>query len=335
MKYSLIFLIFCCFEFVCVAQNPQKDPHWTSDICSDFSFFDGSVWRKEHFYREEGTFSEDIAFIDSSNIYINEYGKLVLTVNNDTTWHDGPCFYNDSGRHEYSSSSMISNSTYGFGYFEIYANLPIGTGLWPAFWLWNQNDNLWYQEIDIFEAFGYTDSVHVNVHWDLNDVKKGNDYQFQINYNTGYHWYGMEWDANCITWYLDRKIVRRIKNKHEDVSFTNPMYIIINLALTPHTYHFNPITNMTPFPSHMCVDSINVCHLTYDRNSIVTDILDFSNFQYSVRKSITLTGNTTIPTDSDITLRAIDYVELTNGFSFPLGSELYVDINDDTPSLSW
>lgn len=85
----------------------------------------------------------------------------------------------------------------------------------------------------------------------------------------------------------------------------------------------------------MCVDSINVCHLTYDRNSIVTDILDFSNFQYSVRKSITLTGNTTIPTDSDITLRAIDYVELTNGFSFPLGSELYVDINDDTPSLSW
>ena len=44
------------------------------------------------------------------------------------------------------------------------------------------------------------------------------------------------------------------------------------------------------------------------------------------KKSISLNGTTTIPANANITLRAINYIELQPGFSIDTGRELYLDI---------
>ena len=47
---------------------------------------------------------------------------------------------------------LVSSKEYfGYGTFEIYAKLPKGKGLWPAFWLYDHNE--WPPEIDIFEGY--------------------------------------------------------------------------------------------------------------------------------------------------------------------------------------
>jgi hypothetical protein len=50
----------------------------------------------------------------------------------------------------------------------------------------------------------------------------------------------------------------------------------------------------------------------------------------AVQKSITLSGATTIPAGSNISLRATDFIELKAGFEVPTGRELYLDV---TPCL--
>jgi len=54
----------------------------------------------------------------------------------------------------YGVGLIISENSFGYGYYEIEAKLPEGSALWPAIWL--SAENSWPPEIDIME--GYTDN---------------------------------------------------------------------------------------------------------------------------------------------------------------------------------
>jgi hypothetical protein len=77
----------------------------------------------------------------------------------------------------------------------------------------------------------------------------------------------------------------------------------------------------------MYVDYVKVYSLKYDCNTpvIINSFTDFINYDYKVKKSITLSGNITMPSNSNICLRATDYIELLPGFEVTLGAELYLD----------
>ncbi len=88
---------------------------------------------------------------------------------------------------------------------------------------------------------------------------------------------------------------------------------------------FHPPTD-EPFTAEMLVDYVKVYSLKCD-GQIVVEIQSFSSYNNLVKKSITMSNLTTIPANSNISLRATDFIELKLGFEVPTGRELYLDVS--------
>jgi beta-glucanase (GH16 family) len=117
------------------------------------------------------------------------------------------------------------------GYFEIRARIPVGTGVWPAFWLL-ANDGGWPPELDIMEGRGEEPgAVVMTTHWRHPDTQKIESCEENFTVPTApgeFHDYGALWERDRITYFIDRKPVADIR---VPVGFDDPMYMIINLAM--------------------------------------------------------------------------------------------------------
>ncbi len=109
-----------------------------------------------------------------------------------------------------------------YGYLEMRACIPYRHGAWPGFWMQSKSPFAkasWFSEIDIFEIFSSQRKAVCNIHkWGKNpdgswchtsyDGEEGNDtraYFFKNyeNLNNEYHVYGMGWDENFFSFYID------------------------------------------------------------------------------------------------------------------------------------
>ena len=54
--------------------------------------------------------------------------------------------------------------------------------------------------------------------------------------------------------------------------------------------------------------------------------LNFNTYNYAVKKSISLSGVSSLSLGQNVFLRATDFIELKAGFEVPLGAELYLDV---------
>lgn len=122
-----------------------------------------------------------------------------------------------------------------YGFFEIEARLPIGKGVWPAFWLLSHSGSA-RPEIDIMEAYpgggpssGWSDA---NLHPTMYAVAVWRDKGGQIAFNkirtpdlsAGFHQYGVKWEPGAITFYFDGKAVATTKAR-----LATPMVILLDL----------------------------------------------------------------------------------------------------------
>jgi len=341
MKRQLIIMVLAGLFVVPVyGQHPPLDKNWEVVFQDDFNTFNTDRWLIANNFDHYGG---EAQVYRTQNVYINN-GKLILE-----TKEEPYCCPPDSNLecerqnmtgecYQYTSGWIESRVRYKYGYFEIYAKLPGSDGYWPAFWLHGQGVDLltnecWYNEIDVFEISGcITDTFDIGYHCDYGcpgEPKGGETTGGKIacNYASDYHWYGIEWDRDKITWYVDRKSVRRRNNINElkDIGIWNAIRIIINTALQSPTEDC-PITSNSIFPNYMYVDTVNVYRLKCDGKPVV-EIPDYNTFKYGVKKSISLSGVSSLSTGEDVSLRATDFIELTNGFEVPLGAELYLDVN--------
>ena len=105
----------------------------------------------------------------------------------------------------------------------------------------------------------------------------------------------------------------------------DPVRLIMNIAvakgkgLQPETSPY--------FEEKMLVDYVKVYGLKCDKHTTINEIPDFSSYDYKVKKSITLGSGTTIPTGTDISLRANNFIELRPGFEVPSDGRLYLDVS--------
>lgn len=322
-------------------QQPSKDMRgWTVLFEDDMTSLNTNLWYKDNYGTHGDGTNEEPQIYMQENV-TNTNGKLILTAQKVTLSiphpNSGSCLYGN--QHQYTSGQICSNSTYQYGYYEIYAKLPAGQGVWPAFWFW-QNDNNpanpWYNEIDIFEGDGVlTDRLSTNLYWNFT-LPLYNPYNCEkkehfCNYSQGYHWYGIKWNKNRIMWYFDRQCVREVFNTCGGYGIQHPLNIIINLALRPPEWEHG-ISSNTPNTCYMYVDQVNAYQLDCsDKNVVITlnDPINFSTYNWKTKKSITLGGSTHVPQNSNIVLYATDFVKLDKGFSVPLGTELYIDICDE------
>jgi hypothetical protein len=129
----------------------------------------------------------------------------------------------------YTSGVLTTQGAFSqtYGYFEVRAQVPEGQGLWPAFWLLNENEQ-WPPELDVMEVIGSeTNWLTQTVHTDTGTAISGNSWSID-NLSAGYHSYGMDWTANQITFYLDGRQTFSIATPWD---LNSPMYMVLNLAV--------------------------------------------------------------------------------------------------------
>lgn len=123
-----------------------------------------------------------------------------------------------------------------YGRIEARIKLPLGQGLWPAFWMLGANINTvpWpgCGETDIMEHINTENTIYGTIHWDNNGHASygGNT----TTTPTDYHVYAVEWDATSIRWYVDSvqyltaDITNGINGTEE---FQKPFFILLNMAV--------------------------------------------------------------------------------------------------------
>ena len=133
---------------------------------------------------------------------------------------------------EYVSGILTTQGWFAqkYGYFEIRAKVPIGTGVWPAFWLL-ADDGGWPPEIDVLEGRGQRPGdLVMTTHWRIPTGRiESCGFDFLLpDAATGFHDYGVLWQRDRIIYFIDHKPVSDIK---APIGFDDPMYMIVNLAM--------------------------------------------------------------------------------------------------------
>ena len=354
MKRKLIFSLFCLIHYFVSAQTPSNDLNWQLKWEDNFHALNTNIWEVyDHFDHWGNPYSISL----SRNVYLNN-DTLVLRAKSECYCCPlDPNYINEywckhqwltSDCYQYTDGNVKSKPAYDtkFGYFEAKIKMTYRKGVYYAFWTFRGGHSQYVNasEIDIFETCGIApNTLTTNVHTcypddDPNCIKP---YLLQINtfpnldYTT-WHIYAVEWDANRIIWYLDGKPFRTLENKNLD-NYGNSVIDSSQIKLgnaIPYPDKLVPPYNTAPFEEYMYVDYVKVYQLKCDKNTVVTQIPNFNTYNYKVNKLISLNSTTVIPPNSNITLRATDYIELTNGFEVPLGSELYLDVSPCEMALS-
>lgn len=169
----------------------------------------------------------------------------------------------------YTSGRILTRGLYEttYGRIEARIKLPIGQGIWPAFWMLGNNFSSvgWPEcgEIDIMEYRGQEPSV---VHGSLHGPGySGGDALTQSytlgsgRFNDDFHIFAIEWGDNFINWYIDGNHYLTVRPSHlgdNDWVFDHPFYIILNVAVGGN---FVGAPNAsTVFPQTMLIDYVRV-----------------------------------------------------------------------------
>lgn len=146
----------------------------------------------------------------------------------------------------YTSGMITTQQTYSqlYGYFEMRADLPEGTGMWPAFWtLFHQTGGA---EFDIVEAYGVNPgNVFQTVH-QPNGPPQG--FEVPVDWTNGFHTYGLNWTRETLTFYVDGVATASLAN-----TVNTPAYLIANLAIEGRP---DRVADPSSFPAEMKIDYI-------------------------------------------------------------------------------
>jgi beta-glucanase (GH16 family) len=145
-----------------------------------------------------------------------------------------------------------------YGYFEARMALPMGKGIWPAFWLLPQPQmvNGWaqasgQQEVDIVESIGEGDKLYFTSCADDGGRKVADEVgrNFYTSADlTQFHTYGVMVTPQKLVWFFDGQNVRERPN----VDFHRPAYMLLNLAMGGNWPGMPDAS--TPFPARLRID---------------------------------------------------------------------------------
>jgi len=159
-----------------------------------------------------------------------ENGVLTISARkSDTVYSD------HKGTYDYTSGviSTFHDFQQTYGYFEIRAKLTLDAGTLPAFWLLPA-DGVWPPELDVMEIIGGDPTtLYGTVHSQVDGQTVIDPTHRQTSYwhtipdaGDGFHTYGVDWQADKITWYFDGKPWFEAPTPSD---MHGPMYLIANL----------------------------------------------------------------------------------------------------------
>ena len=168
----------------------------------------------------------------------------------------------------YSSARLVTRHlhTFTYGRVEARMRLPVGQGVWPAFWMLGSDlgQVAWPQcgEIDVMENIGSEPGVvHAAVHGPDYSGGKAPANTFTLagaRFADDFHVFTVEWDAAEIRWYVDGQ--QYFSAAPEKLPgrwvFDHPFYLILNLAIGGTFSGMPDYTSV--FPQTLLVDYVRV-----------------------------------------------------------------------------
>jgi beta-glucanase (GH16 family) len=157
------------------------------------------------------------------------------------------------------------------GRFEARILLPIGQGIWPAFWMLGAGfpDVPWPDcgEIDIMEYRGQEPNILVgSIHGPghFGDDAISGRYRFPDgNLNERYHLFAIEWNTESISWFIDGTQYHRVERGDLPQGarwvYNQSFFLILNVAVGGRWV--GPPNDKTVFPQTMRVDWVRVYEL--------------------------------------------------------------------------
>ncbi|HWB60991.1 MAG TPA: glycoside hydrolase family 16 protein [Chthoniobacteraceae bacterium] len=204
---------------------------WEDDFSKDGGQIDQKKWG---LINKGGGFGNNEAeFYSNSpkNAHI-ENGELVMTA------------YKDDAGKKYTSAKLTTEGKYDVLYGRIEACIKVPKaqlGNWPAFWMMPTASKYggWPNsgEIDIMEVINMEDKLYGTDHFGTGSKQAG----AQIaapggDFSKDYHVYGVEWEPQKFTWFLDHKSYGSLTKwgtgkAPYPAPFDQKFYIILNYAL--------------------------------------------------------------------------------------------------------
>ncbi len=195
----------------------------------------------------------------SYNASLDGYGHLRIRADRET--FDLCC--------DYTSARITTKDLFeqDRGKFEARIKLPVGQGIWPAFWLLGADFPTvgWPEcgEIDIMEYKGQEPTYLIgSLH---GPGYSGGDaisrrVNLGIRLDMDYHVYSIEWDLNRITWKFDGTPYHVVTPQDIGTGnrwvFDHPFFIILNVAVGGN-FVGDP-DETTQFPQEMLIDWVRV-----------------------------------------------------------------------------
>ncbi|MGI9547261.1 MAG: choice-of-anchor D domain-containing protein [Flavobacteriaceae bacterium] len=175
--------------------------------------------------------------------------------------------------YNYTSSRLITENKQDFTYgrMEMRAKMPIGQGLWPAFWMFFTQPGEYggwaaSGEIDIMEYIGsIPDEVFGTIHFGQpfpGNVFSSVEYTLPSgNFNDDFHVFTIEWEPGEIRWYVDDILYATQNNWWSNggnypAPFDQPFHLLLNLAVGGNLPG-NPDAT-TVFPQEYVIDYVRV-----------------------------------------------------------------------------
>lgn len=183
-----------------------------------------------------------------------ESGNLVITAKKEAI---GGLSYTSARMNTFNKFSVT------YGRIEARIKLPLGAGLWPAFWMLGSNIQSvsWPDcgEIDIMEHINADNLIYGTMHWNGGNGHAQYGDKLAISNPDDYHVYAVEWDNKSIRWYVDDTLFvsGNIANDiNHTAAFHLPFFIVLNLAVGGD-FPNRPVDE-SKLPAKMFVDYVRV-----------------------------------------------------------------------------
>lgn len=250
---SAIVLAVVCWNSCssCVEAPPVEwELCWSDEF--DGNALDAAIWTPEIGGWGWGNNESQYYTSNTNNLNVSN-GTLKITAVQEN--------YNGSN---YTSARIITNDKFEFQYGKVEARmkLPMGQGIWPAFWMLGANIETvgWPEcgEIDIMEHINSETQTHGTMHWNNN----GHAYlggSTPVADPTQYHIYGVEWDAYKARFYVDNVFFYQFdysNNANSQPIFTKPFFLLLNVAVGGNWPGYPD--GSTVFPATMEVDYVRI-----------------------------------------------------------------------------